>query len=439
MSELTDLISIAEQSPEKTSLVRAVLRAADEAVDPGPAVDWLAGIDPSRHDAPARIDVAAFLTDQGAAEAALAWTEGSDGAVRVARARALLALGQTAEAAELYGAAVGADPTLADPDLDAALAVRQAAGESNVVSLHGRPLAASQGGPNQPAPRRETKTFADVGGLAEVKKDINRKIILPFKQPALFNKFKRKSGGGILLYGPPGCGKTMLARATAGEVGAAFVSIEIAEILDMYVGQSEKRLSSAFATARASKPTVLFFDEIEALAARRRFGESNTGASMVSTFLNEFDGVHADNEGVLVLAATNVPWAIDAAFRRPGRFDRILFIPPPDREARLAILDLALKDRPHEGLNLEVLAHATSGFSGADLVGIVESACDLAIEESLETESIVPVRQKHVTEAAKGVKPTTLEWLSQARNYAKYANEGGLYDEVIAFLDKHAK
>jgi transitional endoplasmic reticulum ATPase len=437
MSELTDLLDIARANPQKSSLVRAVLRAAQEAVDPGPAIEWFSGIDAASHDDATRALVAAFLCDVEAPGAALSWSEGAEGPQRVARARALLALDRVAEAAEIYGDAVATEPTLADPELDAALAVRQAAGESNVISLHGR--ATPTEGANQPAPRRETKTFADVGGLAEVKKDITRKIILPFKQPALFNKFKRKSGGGILLYGPPGCGKTMLARATAGEVGAAFVSIEIAEILDMYVGQSEKRLSSAFATARASKPTVLFFDEIEALAARRRFGDSNTGASMVSTFLNEFDGVHADNEGVLILAATNVPWAIDAAFRRPGRFDRILFIPPPDREARLAILELALKDRPHDALNLEALAHATSGFSGADLVGIVESACDLAIEESLETESIVPVRQKHVTEAAKGMKPTTIEWLSQARNYAKYANEGGLYDDVIAFLDKHAK
>jgi SpoVK/Ycf46/Vps4 family AAA+-type ATPase len=184
---------------------------------------------------------------------------------------------------------------------------------------------------------------------------------------------------------------------------------------------------------------VLFFDEIEALAARRRFGHADHGASLVSTFLNELDGVNASNEGILVLAATNVPWAIDTAFRRPGRFDRVIFIPPPDREARAAILRMAMQDRPQDGVNLDPIAQATSGFSGADLVGLVEEACDFAIEESLASGEVAPIRQKHLAEAAKARKPTTLEWLSQARNYAKYSNEGGLYDDVTAFLDKHSK
>jgi SpoVK/Ycf46/Vps4 family AAA+-type ATPase len=207
----------------------------------------------------------------------------------------------------------------------------------------------------------------------------------------------------------------------------------------MYVGQSEKRLAAVFENARASKPAVVFFDEIEALAARRRFGHADHGASLVSTFLNEFDGVNASNEGMLILAATNVPWAIDTAFRRPGRFDRVIFIPPPDKEARLAILEMAMKDRPQDNVKLQPIAEATSGFSGADLVGLIEEACDFAIEESLDSGEIAPIRQKHLTEATKTRKPTTLEWLSQARNYAKYSNEGGLYDDVTAFLDKHGK
>jgi SpoVK/Ycf46/Vps4 family AAA+-type ATPase len=340
------------------------------------------------------------------------------------------------EAAEAYRDAVASDATLRDDQLDAALIARQTRGSDNVVDLRGRPVDAP---PPAAGGRRETKAFADVGGLEDVKKEIHRRIILPFQKPALFERFKKKGGGGVLLYGPPGCGKTMMARATAGEMGAAFVAIEITEILDMYVGQSEKRLAQAFVTARASPPTVLFFDEIEAIAARRRFGEADHGASLVSTFLSEFDGVHADNTGVLVLAATNTPWAIDAAFRRPGRFDRVLFVPPPDRDARRAILDLALRERPQETLDLDPIVMATSGFSGADLVSVVEAACDLAIEESIETEAVVPLRQKHLAEALKERKPTTLEWLSQARNYAKYANESGLYDDVLAFLDKHAK
>lgn len=438
MSELSDLIEAASLSAGKAGLLRAVLRAAREAVAPEEAVEWLSRTEPKAYEADIRIQVAEFLVDEGAPAQAVRWTEGSDARLCVERARALLADDRVGEAAEAYRAGVTADPSLKDEELDEKLTPRAASVHgSNVVNLRGRPMEPDETRINRAA--RETKTFADVGGLDDVKKDISRKIILPFKKPSLFDKFKRKAGGGVLLYGPPGCGKTMMARATAGEVGAAFISIEIAEILDMYIGQSEKRLAAAFENARTAKPAVLFFDEIEALAARRRFGHADHGASLVSTFLNEFDGINASNEGVLVLAATNVPWAIDTAFRRPGRFDRVLFIPPPDREARLAILQMALKDRPQEGVNLEPIAQATSGFSGADLVGLVEAACDFAIEESLESGEVAPIKQKHLNEAAKEKKPTTLEWLSQARNYAKYANEGGLYDDVTAFLDKHSK
>lgn len=442
MSELGDLISAAEATPGKGGILKALVRAAKDAVDPAEAVDWLADTAPGPYDDDARFTVAEFLLAQGETDGAIAWADGAAGKLKIVKARALLKAGQLGEAVEAYKAALAIDPKLAEPDLDKALAAPQArTNASNVVSLRGpRGVDADEMAPAATLPTgREKKTFEDVGGLEEVKKDIKRKIILPFRNPSLFDKFKRKAGGGVLLYGPPGCGKTMMARATAGEVGAAFMSIEIAEVLDMYIGQSEKRLAEVFSKARASKPSVLFFDEIEALAARRRFGSADHGASMVSTFLNELDGINASNDGLLVLAATNVPWAIDTAFRRPGRFDRVIFIPPPDEAARRAILELAMAGRPQEGVNVAPLAAATSGFSGADLVGIVETACDYAIEESLEGDSVQPIRQKHLAEAVKDAKPTTLEWLSQARNYAKYANEGGLYDDVTAFLDKHSK
>ena len=139
--------------------------------------------------------------------------------------------------------------------------------------------------------------FSDVGGLTAVKKQIERKIILPFRQPSLFKRFGRKSGGGVLLYGPPGCGKTLLARATAGECGAEFYNIEISDILDKYFGESEQKLHEVFELARRTKPSVIFFDELEGLASKR------TGCSMASTvvsqFLSELDGFNKNNEGVL--------------------------------------------------------------------------------------------------------------------------------------------
>ncbi|MEZ5939576.1 MAG: ATP-binding protein [Hyphomonadaceae bacterium] len=443
MSDLGDLIETADLAPGKGALLRAVVRAADDAVDPEEAFIWLSRTEPGPYEADARVFAAKFLITRDRAETALRWLDGDDPAEQLQRARALKALGRIGEGADAYRKAVAAQPALADPELDDVFAPKAAAmaGQGgNVVNLRGERIGAAEAGQaGGPRAGRERKTFADVGGLDEVKKDITRKIILPFRKPSLFNKFKRKAGGGVLLYGPPGCGKTMIARATAGEVDAEFMPIEIAEVLDMYIGESEKRLAGAFERARAATPTVLFFDEIEALAARRRFGHADHGASLVSTFLSELDGVTADNEGVLVLAATNVPWAIDSAFRRPGRFDRVLFIPPPDKAARLAILQLAMAERPQASVNLEPIAAATSGFSGADITGLVELACDYAIEESLDSEEVVPIRQQHLQEAAKTLKPTTLEWLSQARNFAKFANEGGLYDDVTAFLDKHAR
>lgn len=291
----------------------------------------------------------------------------------------------------------------------------------------------------QPHVSRSTLTFSDVGGLEQIKLQIRRKIIAPFEKPGLFQAFRKRSGGGVLMFGPPGCGKTMLARATAGEAKAHFIPVAITDILDKYVGESERKLATAFAQARARKPAILFFDELEALASRRRTS-GEVGASLVSTFLSEMDGFSGDADGVLVIGATNTPWAVDSAFRRPGRFDRVLFVPPPDQPARLAILNLLLTDRPlAQGLDLQRFAAATAGFSGADLSNLVETAVELAIEDSSSSDALTPVSRRHLDAALQEVRPTTGEWLATARNYAKYANEGGMYDDVLAFLQAHAK
>ena len=185
---------------------------------------------------------------------------------------------------------------------------------------------------------------------------------------------------------------------------------------------------------------MLFFDELEALAGKRQYTTDSSAARLVSQFLSATDGFAADNREVLILAATNVPWAVDPAFRRPGRFDRIFFVPPPDREARESILRLHLADRPVAAdIDAAALAKSTSGYSGADLRNLVETACDLAIEESLGAGTEKPVNRAHLQAALKELKPTTTEWLTTARNYARYANEGGQYDEVLQFLEKHGR
>ena len=197
--------------------------------------------------------------------------------------------------------------------------------------------------------------------MVEVIERIRMNIIYPFKNPEIFQKFKKKPGGGILMYGPPGCGKTHIARATAGECGAAFMTISITDILSKWLGESEQRLHQLFEQARRRSPTVIFIDEIDAIGGSRS-SASSTMAPIVNVLLTEMDGVAAKNENLMVLAATNTPWRVDDALRRPGRFDRILFVPPPDVPAREAILKIHLRDLPVEKLDLGKLAQLTDRF-----------------------------------------------------------------------------
>jgi ATP-dependent 26S proteasome regulatory subunit len=277
-------------------------------------------------------------------------------------------------------------------------------------------------------------TFADVGGLGDVKKAINRTIILPFQRHDLYEKYKRGAGGGVLLFGPPGCGKTLLARATAGECGLPFSNVRIEEILDPYFGVSESNLHDAFVQARRFAPCVLFLDELDAIAFARRKHSGSVGRQLVDQLLQELDAIGADNENILVLAATNAPWDVDEAMKRPGRFDRIVFVPPPDPPAREHILSLHLAGRPFESINLAQIAKRTPLFSGADLRALVERAVDLVIDDALERGEERPLTTEDLERAADGMRPTTLEWIATARNYVEFANQGGRYDEVAAFL-----
>lgn len=277
-------------------------------------------------------------------------------------------------------------------------------------------------------------TFADVGGMEALKEEIRRKIIHPLRHPELFRAYGKSAGGGILMYGPPGVGKTHLARATAGEAGASFLSVGIHEVLDMWMGQSEQNLNRLFERARASAPSVLFFDEVDALAARRSDLRTSGGRTLINQFLAELDGVQASNAGVLVLAATNAPWHLDPAFRRPGRFDRVLFVPPPDEPARAAILRLLCRARPVEAVDYERLAKRTEGFSGADLMAVVELAVERKLDAAMRAGRPLPISGAELAAAAKEVRPTAREWFATARNYVLYANEAGQYDDVKPYL-----
>ena len=342
-----------------------------------------------------------------------------------------LAAGRTGDAQRLIDAAAAAGVVEGLGELRRAI--------DDLLGLSGMMRVAQTSGPDgTEAPiefeRGRSVTFDDIGGLEDVKKTINRTIILPFTRPELYETYGRRAGGGVLLYGPPGCGKTMLARATASECGLPFSNVRIEEILDPFVGQSERNLHDVFEQARRAAPCVLFVDELDAMGFARRKHTGSAGRPLVNQLLEELDAIGADNTGMLVLAATNAPWDVDEALKRPGRFDRTVFVPPPDEPARRRILELGVADRPQEKLNLGKIAKRATLFSGADLRALVERALDHVIDEALDAGEERPLRQEHFERALGDMRPSTLEWLANARNHVEFANQSGRYDEVRAFL-----
>ncbi|MCC2670752.1 MAG: Cell division protein FtsH [Armatimonadetes bacterium] len=281
---------------------------------------------------------------------------------------------------------------------------------------------------------RPEMRLRDVAGLQEVKRRLEVSFLGPLRSPELRAMYRKSLRGGLLLFGPPGCGKTFIARALAGELGAKFISIGLADVVDSWYGGSEKRLQRLFDTARRNAPCVLFFDEIDALGHKRSQLRGSGGRNVVNQLLSEMDSVGANNEGVFVLAATNCPWDVDAALRRPGRFDRMMLVLPPDPDARQAALVYHMRERPADAIDYAWLASRTECFSGADLEHLCESATESALEQSMRTGKPLPIRMDDFRRALRDVRPTTRAWLDQAKNYAMFANEDGAYDDLLAYL-----
>ncbi|MGH4032501.1 ATP-binding protein [Actinomycetota bacterium Odt1-20B] len=282
--------------------------------------------------------------------------------------------------------------------------------------------------------------LADVGGMQDVKDRLEAAFLAPLRNPELRKLYGKSLRGGLLLYGPPGCGKTFIARAVAGELGASFLSVSVNDVLDMWIGNSERNMHEVFETARRQAPCVVFLDELDALGGKRSRTQSSGMRNTVNQLLTELDGVDAAaNEGVFVLAATNVPWDVDVALRRPGRFDRTLLVLPPDAPAREAILRYHLRERPIENVDLGKLAKATDGLSGADLAHICEGAAETALLDSARTGTARMIGMKDLLGAVKQTVPSADPWFASARNVAMYANEGGTYDDLVAYLKKKRK
>ncbi|HUN36108.1 MAG TPA: ATP-binding protein [Trebonia sp.] len=285
--------------------------------------------------------------------------------------------------------------------------------------------------------QRPTLRLADVGGMEAVKARLEVAFLAPLRNPELRRLYGKSLRGGLLLYGPPGCGKTFLARAVAGEMGARFIVVGIPEILDMYIGQSERNLHEVFTQARRSAPCVLFLDEVDALGQKRSQLRNSAARGIVNQLLAEMDSVAANNEGLFVLGATNQPWDVDAALRRPGRFDRTVLVLPPDPPARAAILQYHLRARPVEKIELAALVTWTSGFSGADLAHLCETAAERALIDSARSGVVRMIGMPDFEAALREVRPSTGPWFSSARGVAMFANEGGAYDELIAYFREH--
>jgi len=276
----------------------------------------------------------------------------------------------------------------------------------------------------------------DVAGLAEVKARLEAAFLAPLRNPELRRLYHKSLRGGLLLYGPPGCGKTFIARAVAGELGAHFLAVSFADVVDMFIGQSERNIREVFTIARGKAPCVLFLDEVDAIGQKRSQLRSAPIRSAVNQLLLELDDVSGSNEGVFVLAASNHPWDVDSALRRPGRFDRTLLVLPPDAAAREAVFRFHLRERPVAGVELTSLAAMTDGFSAADIAHVCESAAEAALLASARGGEVRMIGQADLTTAVGQVRPSIGPWLESARNVALFANEGGAYDDLVAYLKK---
>jgi transitional endoplasmic reticulum ATPase len=442
ITQLREAVRLSPQNaPLRQALADALLAAG---LNPEATIEYRAALAMNPRSPQLKLGLARAFHAEGKNNEALVVLEDlvksaeAPGRAFVLHAKLLAGVGEVQQAVNQYKLGVSKDPNAADPDFAQRMGIRlQPEPVEDAEDVVDGRMRASWQEPEAESPaeiERPKATFADVGGMDALKEEVRLKIIYPLTHADMFKAYGKSAGGGILMYGPPGCGKTHLARATAGEIKAGFISVGIHDVLDMWIGNSERNLHELFEQARRNAPCVLFFDEVDALGASRTDMKTSAGRHLINQFLSEMDGVKAANEGVLILGATNAPWHLDSAFRRPGRFDRILFVPPPDAPARAAILRLHLRGKPLDDVDYESVAKKCDGFSGADLKATVDLTVENKLRDAMKSGVPTPIRTKDLVAAAGTQKATTREWFSTAKNYALYSNQGGTYDDILNYL-----
>ena len=277
-------------------------------------------------------------------------------------------------------------------------------------------------------------TLADVRGMPLVRSRITSGFLGPLRHSEMRRLYGRSLRGGLLLYGPPGCGKTFIARATAGELGASFLAVDLGNVLDMWLSYSEQTLHEIFERARAHAPCVLFVDELDALGRKRAQRRYSVGRKVVAQLVAELHTVGQDAEDVVVLAASAQPWEADILLRQPGRFDHRLLVLPPDHEARESILRARLDGQEVAGLTLEELVVQTEGLTAAELIDLCNEALLSVAEASPAGGPLRAVTAADFRRQLAAVQPSAPAWFAAARDHLRYSGESASYEELASYL-----
>jgi SpoVK/Ycf46/Vps4 family AAA+-type ATPase len=282
---------------------------------------------------------------------------------------------------------------------------------------------------------RPKERFSDIAGLARVKEKISDTLIYPQKFKDLYALYKKQAPRGLLLYGPPGCGKTYIVRAAAGETGAAFLNIKLSDVLKKWVGDTEQNIHRVFETASNYAPCIAFFDEIDGLGGERS-SKTPHQKNFCNQLLVELDGAEKLKEGVLIIGASNLPWDVDEALLRPGRLDALVLVPPPDLESRTQLLQIYTKGKPIETIDFKNLAIDMHGYTCSDIKQVCDLAADRPLKEAMKSGITRNITLEDFIEARKEV-PCPSVSLKKWLNKVKHSSKAHDFPELVALVKEY--